>query len=60
MDMNVSNRPIPESLIEIYQIEVNDNTLQLPMPSVQDILDPQIKLEKIFLHYHILQKINNL
>ena len=25
----------------------------------QEIFDPQIKLEKIFLHYHILQKTNN-
>ena len=60
-DMYLCTRVIPQSLLEITKIEINDQTLQLPIPSVTgEIFDPQIKLEKIFLHHHILQKINNL
>ena len=59
-DMNLCTRLIPQSLLEIKKIEINDTILQLPILLSQEIFDPQIKLEKIFLHYHILQKISNL
>ena len=58
-DMNLCTRVTPQSLLEINKIEINDKTLQLPIPSVTETFDPQIKFEKIFLHYHILQKTNN-
>ena len=58
--MNLCTRVIPQSLLEINKIEINEKTLQLPKPSVTGSLDLQIKSEKIFLPYHILQKISNL
>ena len=58
--MNLCTRVIPQSLLEINKIEINDKTLQLPIPSVTGNLRPSEKIETIFLHYHKLQKINNL
>ena len=40
--------------LEINKIEINDKTLQLPIPSITGNLRPQTKLEKIFLQCHIL------
>ena len=48
-EMNLCTRVTPQSLLEIN-----------PYLLSQETFDPQIKLEKIFLLYHILQKINNL
>ena len=59
-DTHFCTRVIPQSLLEINKKEINDKTLQLPIPSVTRNFDPQIKLEKIFLDYHIHQKISNL
>ena len=56
-DMNLCARVIPQSLLEINKIEINDKTLQLPIPSVTGNLRPSDKIRK---DYHILQKINNL
>ena len=33
-DMNFCTRVIPQSFLEINKIEINDKTLQLPLPSV--------------------------
>ena len=33
-DMNLCTRVIPQSLLEINKIEINDKTLQLPIPCV--------------------------
>ena len=46
--MNLCTRVIPQSLIEINQIERNDKTLQLPMPSVTGNLRPSDKIRKDF------------
>ena len=59
-DMNSYTRVIPQSLIEINKIDINDKTFQLPILSVTGNLRPIEKIKKIFLHYHILQNINNL
>ena len=56
-DMNLCIRVIPQSLLEINKIEINDKPLQLPIPSVTRNLRPSDKIKKIFLHYHILQNI---
>ena len=60
VDLNLCTRVIPQSLLEIDKIEINDKTLQLPIRSVTGNLRPSEKSEKIFLPYHILQKISNL
>ena len=59
-DMNLCTRVIPQTLLEINKIEINDKTPQLPIPSITGNLRPSDKFKKIFLHYRILQKINNL
>ena len=59
-DMNFCTRVVPQSLLEINKVEINDKTLQLHIPLSQEFFDPQMNLEKIFLHYHILQKISNI
>ena len=60
-DMTLCNRKIPQSLLEINKIEVNEKThFNYPYLQLQEIFDRQTKLEKIFLLYLILQKINNL
>ena len=33
-DMNLCTRVIPQSLLEINKLEINDKTFQLPIPSV--------------------------
>ena len=59
-DMNLCTRVIPQSLLESNKKEINDKTLQLPIPSVTGNLDLQIKSEKISFPYPILQRISNL
>ena len=46
--MNVCSRVIPQSLLETNKIEVNDKTLQLPIPSVTGKLRPSDKIRKDF------------
>ena len=47
-DMNLCTRIIPQSLLEINKIEVNDKTLQLPIPSITGNLRPSDKIRKDF------------
>ena len=47
-DMNFCARVIPQSLLEINKIEINDKTLQLPTPSVTGNLRPSDKVRKDF------------
>ena len=47
-------------IIRINKIEINDKTLQLPIPSVTENLRPSDKIRKDFPHYHILQKTSSL
>ena len=46
--MNLCTRVIPQSLLEINKIEMNDKTLQLPIPSVTGNLRPLDKTRKDF------------
>ena len=46
--MNLCTRVIPQSLLEINKIEINDKTLQLPIPSVTGNLRPSDKNRKNF------------
>ena len=41
--MNLCTRVSPQSLLEINKIEINDKTLQLPIPSVTGNLRPSDK-----------------
>ena len=41
--MNLCTRVIPQFLVEINKIEINDKTLQLPIPSVTGNLRPSDK-----------------
>ena len=47
-DMNLCTRVTPQSLLEINKIEVNDKTLQLPIPSITGNLRPSDKIRKDF------------
>ena len=47
-DMNLCTRVTPQSLLEINKIEINDKTLQLPIPSVTGKLRPSDKIRKDF------------
>ena len=47
-DMNLCTRVTPQSLLEINKIEINDKTLQLPIPSVTGNLRPSNKIRKDF------------
>ena len=47
-DMNLCTRVIPQSLLEINKIEINDKTLQLPILSVTGNLRPSDKIRKGF------------
>ena len=47
-DKNLCIRVIPKSLLEINKIEINDKTLQLPIPSVTGNLRPTDKIRKDF------------
>ena len=42
--MNLCTRVIPQSLLEINKIEINDKTLQLPILSVTGNLRPSDKI----------------
>ena len=44
--MNLCTRVIPQSLLEINKIEINDKTLQLPIPSFTGNLRPSDKIRK--------------
>ena len=46
--MNLCTRIIPQSLLEINKIEINDKTLQLPILSVKGNLRPSDKIRKDF------------
>ena len=46
--MNLCTRVIPQSLLEINKIEINDKTLQLPIPSITGNLRPSDKIRKDF------------
>ena len=47
-DMNLCTRVIPQSLLEINKVEINDKTLQLPITSVTGNLRPSDKNRKDF------------
>ena len=47
-DMNLCARVIPQSLLEIDKLEINDKTLQLPIPSVTGNLRPSDNFRKDF------------
>ena len=46
--MNLCTRVIPQSLLEINKIEINDKTLQSPRPSVTGNLRPSDKIRNDF------------
>ena len=46
--MNLCTRVIPQSLLEINKIDINDKTLQLSIPSVTGNLRPSDKTRKDF------------
>ena len=46
--MNLCTRVIPQSLLEINKIEINDKTFQIPIPSVTRNLRPSDKIRKDF------------
>ena len=46
--MNLCTRIIPTSVLEYNKIEINDKTLQLPIPSVTGNLRPSDKIRKDF------------
>ena len=47
-DMNLCTQVIPQSLLEINKIEINDKTIQLPIPSVTGNLRPSEVQLRIF------------
>ena len=47
-DINLCTQVIPQSLFEINKIEINDKTLQLPIPSITGNLRPSEKIRKDF------------
>ena len=47
-DMNLCTRVTPKSIVEINKTEINDKTLQLPIPSVTGNLRPADKIRKDF------------
>ena len=48
VDMNLCTRVTPQSLLEINKIEINDKTLQFPIPSVTGNLRSSDKIRKDF------------
>ena len=46
--MNLCTRVTPQSLLEINKIEINDETLQVPIPSITGNLRPLDKIRKDF------------
>ena len=49
--MNLCTRVVPQSLLEINKtmsIEINDKTLQFPIPSITGNLRPSDKIRKDF------------
>ena len=47
--MNLCTRVIPQSQLETNKIDINDKTLQLPIPSVTGNLRPSDQIRKDFL-----------
>ena len=47
-DMYLCTRVIPNSVLEINKIVINDKTLQLPVPSITGNLRPSDKIRKVF------------
>ena len=47
-DMNLCKLVIPQSVLEINEIEINDKTLQLPIPSITGNRRPSDKIRKDF------------
>ena len=47
-DMNLCTRVIPQSSLETNKIEINDKTIQLPIPSITGNLRPSDKIRKDF------------
>ena len=47
-DMNLCTRVIPQSLLEIDKIEINDKLHQLPIPSITGNFRPSDKIRKYF------------
>ena len=47
-DMNLCTRVIPQSFLQINKIEINDKTLQLPIPSITGNIRPSDKIRKDF------------
>ena len=58
-DMNLCTRVIPQPLLEIKILEINDKTLQLPKPSVTGNFRPSDKIRKDFplLPYTVYKKV---
>ena len=46
--MNLCTRVTPQFLFEINKIEINDKTLQVPIPSITGNLRPSDKVRKDF------------
>ena len=46
--MNLCTRVFSQPSLEINKIEINDKTLQLPIPSVTEDLRPSDKIRKDF------------
>ena len=46
--MNLCTRIIPQSSVEVNKIEINDKTIQLPIPSITGNLRPSDKIRKNF------------
>ena len=46
--MNLCTRVIPQFLLEINKIDINDETLQLPIPSITGNLRPSDKIRNDF------------
>ena len=59
-DMNFCTLVIPQSLLEINKREINVKHFICQYLLSQETFDLETKSKKIFLPYHILQKINNL
>ena len=58
-DMNLCNRVIPQSLLEINKIEINDKTLELPIHSAKGNLRPSDKIRKDFPSLPFIKKLTS-
>ena len=46
--MNLCTRVIPQTSLEINKIEINDKSIQLPIPAITGNLRPSDKIRKDF------------